>query len=173
MFSTAVNPVRVDQHNEVQCDLENPRVAVYKNTWIIYQNTVYLCNLKFAQKKGLQFYQTRSNAIVFYNTLFAICIAKVVYVKSGEESYNKVFESPRLPRKAVLKPNLHHGRQDLSNLEARTSVTIKAKNARSMWKPAAKSSGRPESVTSTSEYKVYHTQLFKRKTMYEEKRSRN
>ena len=43
-------------------------------------------------------------------------------MKSREELYNNVNQSPRLPRKAVLKPNLHHGRQDLSNLEARTSV---------------------------------------------------
>ena len=43
---------------------------------IIHQNTVYWCNLKLAQRKGLQFYQTRSNAIVLFNTLLAICIEK-------------------------------------------------------------------------------------------------
>ena len=43
-------------------------------------------------------------------------------MKSGEEWHNKVYQSSRLPRKAVLTPNLHHGRQDLSNLEARTST---------------------------------------------------
>ena len=32
------------------------------------QNTVYWCSLKLAQKRGLQFYQTRSHAIVLYNT---------------------------------------------------------------------------------------------------------
>ena len=42
-------------------------------------------------------------------------------MKSGEELYNKVHQSPRSPR-VVLTPNLHHGRQDLSNLEARTST---------------------------------------------------
>ena len=50
----------------------------------------YWCNTKVAQKKGLQFYQTRSNAVVLYNTLHAMCIEKVVYMKSGEELYNKV-----------------------------------------------------------------------------------
>ena len=50
-------------------------------------------------------------------------------MKSGEELNNKVDQSPRLPRKAVLKPNLHHGRQDLSNLEARTSVDHQSKDS--------------------------------------------
>ena len=45
---------------EVQYDLGKPLIAVYKNTWRIHQNTVYWCNLKLAQRKGLQFYQTRS-----------------------------------------------------------------------------------------------------------------
>ena len=88
----------------------------------IHRITVHWCNLKVAQKKGLQFYQTRSNAIVLYNPLLAICIENVVYMKSGEELYNKVYQSPRLPRKAALKPNLHHGRQDFPNLDARTSA---------------------------------------------------
>ena len=89
--------MRVDQHTEVEYDVNNPRIAVYKNTWTIHQNAVYECNLKVAQKKGLEFYQTRSNEIILYNTLLAICIEKVGYMKSGEELYNKVYQSPRLP----------------------------------------------------------------------------
>ena len=119
----------VDQDKEVEYDLTNPRIAVYKNTWKLDQITAYQCNLKVAQKKGLQFYQTRSDAIVLYNTSPAICIEKVVYMKSGEELRNKVYQSPRLSRKAVLKPNLHHGRQDRSNLEARTSVDHQCKES--------------------------------------------
>ena len=55
----------VDRHNGVEYDLTNPRIAVYKNLWKTFQNTVYWCTLKVAQKKGLQFYQTRSNASSF------------------------------------------------------------------------------------------------------------
>ena len=51
--------------------------------------------------------------------------------------------------------------------------TINAKRAKSMEKPVAKSSVKPEAVTSTSEYKVYHTQPFKRRMMFAEKQSRN
>ena len=43
--------------------------------------------------------------------------------------HNKVHQSPRLQRKAVLKPNLHHGRQDRSNLEARTSADHQSKES--------------------------------------------
>ena len=56
----------------------------------------------------------------------------------------------------------NHGRQDLSSLEARNT-----------GKPVAQSSRRPAAVTWTSEYKVYHTQPFKKKTMFAGKQSGN
>ena len=37
-----------------------------------FKNTVLWCNLKLAQESALQFYQTRSHAIVLYNTLPAV-----------------------------------------------------------------------------------------------------
>ena len=43
-------------------------------------------------------------------------------MKSGEELYNKMFQSPELPQRIVLKPNLHYGRQDTANSEATPSV---------------------------------------------------
>ena len=102
---------------EVQYDLDTPRIAVYKNTWRIHQNAVYWCNLKLAPRRGLQFYQTRSHAIALFNTQPAICIEKVVYMKSGENLYCKVHQSPRLPH-IVLTPNWQYGRQDPPNPEA-------------------------------------------------------
>ena len=68
VFFTAVNPMFVDQHKEVEYDPTNPRIAVYNN-----------------QKKGLQFCQTRSDAIILYNTSPAIRMEKVVSMKLGEE----------------------------------------------------------------------------------------
>ena len=50
-------------------------------------------------------------------------------MKSGEELYNKVYQSPRLTCKAVITPNLHHGRQDLSNFEARMSTDHQSKQS--------------------------------------------
>ena len=57
----------------------------------------------------LQFYQTRPNAIILYNNLPAVCIGKVVIRKSGEELYSETYQSPNLPQRIALKPNLHYG----------------------------------------------------------------
>ena len=116
VFFTAVNPMVVDQHKEVEYDLTNSTVAVYKNHWNIQTYSVLV-----------QFYQTRSDAIILYNTLPAICIEKVVIRKSG---HRKVYQSPRFPHRAVLLPNLHHGRQDSSKFEARTSVDHQRKESK-------------------------------------------
>ena len=58
VFFTAVNPM-CDQYKEVEYDMNNTRIAVYKNSWKIHQKIVYGCNLTVAEKRGLQFYQTR------------------------------------------------------------------------------------------------------------------
>ena len=121
MFFTAVNPMDDDQSmEEIRNDLDKPKIAPYKNTGRPHQNTVHWCNLKLAQKKGLQFYQTRSHAIVLYKTLPAICIEKAVCMKTGEELYHKVYQSPRLPR-VTLKPNSQCGQQGQLDQEARKS----------------------------------------------------
>ena len=43
-------------------------------------------------------------------------------LKSGEELYSKMYQSPELPQRIVLKLNLHYERQDTTNFEARASV---------------------------------------------------
>ena len=71
-------------------DLEAPRLARYMHTaWKKHQNTVYWVDIKLAMKKGLKFYQTRSNATILYNTLPAYCIPKVVRMETGEVIYEK------------------------------------------------------------------------------------
>ena len=70
VFFTTVNPMEGENGmGETPRDLTKPSVAPYKNTWTNLQNTAYWCNLKLAQETGLQFYQTRSHAVVLYNTL--------------------------------------------------------------------------------------------------------
>ena len=69
VFFTAVNPMYANQdQEEVQYDLDKPRIAVYRNTWRVLQTTVYCWNLKLAQRKGSQLYQTWSYAIALFNT---------------------------------------------------------------------------------------------------------
>ena len=70
---------------ETPCDLTKPRIAPYTNTWTHFQNMLYWYHLKLAQERGLQFYQTRSHAIVLYNALPAVCIEKAVCMKTKEE----------------------------------------------------------------------------------------
>ena len=50
-----------------------------------------------------------------------MCIEKVVVRKSGEESYNKAYQSPIAPQRIVLKPNLNNERQDTTSSDARAS----------------------------------------------------
>ena len=57
-------------------------------------------------------YSIRFNAIILYNILPAVCIEKVVNMKSGEQLYSKMYQSHELPQRIVFKPNLHYGRQD-------------------------------------------------------------
>ena len=73
-------------------DLGALRLAQYMHTaWKKHQNTVYWVDIELAQKKGLKFYQTRSNAAILYNTLPAYCIPKAVRMETGEVIYEKVY----------------------------------------------------------------------------------
>ena len=80
--------------------MEAPRLAPYK-----LKNTVYCVDIKLAQKKGNKFYQTRSNAIILYDTLPAYCIPKAIMMGTGEIVFEKVFASPRPPPKISFKDN--------------------------------------------------------------------
>ena len=62
-------------------------------------------DILFAQRKGLQFYQTRSNATILHDTLPAYCISKVVVRRSEEIVYQKVYVSPRPPPKISYEDN--------------------------------------------------------------------
>ena len=62
-----------------------------------------LVDINFALKKGLKFYQTRSNSFILHETLPSYCIPKVVRMETGELIYEKVYASPRLPPKISLK----------------------------------------------------------------------
>ena len=54
-------------------------------------------------RKGLTFYQTRSNAIILQETLPAYCIPKVVRLKTGEVLHEKSYMSLRPPPKISLR----------------------------------------------------------------------
>ena len=105
VFFTAVNPMNENHKDPQELDLTKPRLALYKQKWKRHQDMVYWVDIQLAQRKRLKFYQTRSNAIIFYDTLPAYCISKAIVIKSEEIIYEKVYVSPRLPPTISFKDN--------------------------------------------------------------------
>ena len=73
------------------------------SAWKKHQDAVFWVDINLAIKKGLTFYQTRSNAIILQGTLPAYCIPKVVRLKTGEVLYERPYLSPRPPPKISLR----------------------------------------------------------------------
>ena len=104
VFSLPVSPMDKEHMDPDTIDLGAPRLAQYMHkAWKKHQNTVYWVGINLALKKGLKFYQTRSNAIILHETLPAYCIPKDVRMETGEVVFEKVFASPRPPPKISLK----------------------------------------------------------------------
>ena len=100
VFFLLVDPMKKEHKDPETVDLKTPRLARYLQTaWKKHQNTVYWVDIRLAERKGLKFYQTRSNAIILYNTLPACCIPKTIKIETGEIIYEKVYASPRPPPK--------------------------------------------------------------------------
>ena len=96
----SVDPTDKSHKDPKVIDLNVPRRALYlHNAWKRHQDAVYWVDISLVIEKGLTFYQTRSNAIIFQEILPAYCIPKVVRMKTGEVLYEKVYMSPRLPPK--------------------------------------------------------------------------
>ena len=93
------------EHNDLEkIDLNVPRRALYlHNGCKKHQDAVYWVDIDLAIRKGLTFYQTRSNATILQGTLPAYCIPKVVRLKTGEVLYEKAYMSPRPPPKISLR----------------------------------------------------------------------
>ena len=94
-----------------------PRRAQFlHNAWKRHQDAVYWVDIDLAIRKGLTFYQTRSNAIILQGILPAYCIPKVVGLKTGEVLYEKAYMSPRPPPKISLR---HDWTKELGSKVAR------------------------------------------------------
>ena len=73
VFFLPVDPLDQEHRDPEKIDLEAPRLAQYMHkAWKKHQNTVYWVDINLALKKGLKFYQTRSNAIILNETLPAL-----------------------------------------------------------------------------------------------------
>ena len=101
-----VDPMKKEHKDPDTVDLKAPRLARYLQTaWKKHQNTVYWVDIRLAQKKGFKFYQTRSNAIILYDTLPACCTPNAVMMGTGEIIYETVYASPRPPPKISFEDN--------------------------------------------------------------------
>ena len=143
VFFITVNPMEdLFGMGETPCDHTKPRIAPYKNTWKHFHNTICWFNLKLAQERGLQFYQTRSHVVVLHRTLLAACIEKAVFMKTQDELHQKVRLTPRVPR-VVLKSNSQFGLQDPQNQDAISS-----------WKPPSDSKSYGEICNNTVNHRI-------------------
>ena len=116
VFFLPTDPMDKNHKDPDTIYLEAPRLAQYMHkAWKKHQNTVYWVDINIALKKGLKFYQTRSNVIILHETLPAYCIPKVVRMETGEVMYEKVFMSPRPPPKISLK---HDWKRELGSKDA-------------------------------------------------------
>ena len=85
VFFLPVDPMDKNHKDPDTIHLNAPRLAQYTQTvWKKHQNTEYCVDINLALKKGLKFYQTRSNAVILHETLPAYCIPKVVRMETGE-----------------------------------------------------------------------------------------
>ena len=104
VFFLPIDPRDKDHEDPEHIDFSVPRGARYLHSaWKKHQDAVFWVDFDLAIKKGLIFYQTRSNAIILQGTLPAYCIPKVVRLKTGEVLYEKSYMSPRPPPKISLR----------------------------------------------------------------------
>ena len=68
-------------------DLTKPRFVVEQQTWKISDDATYWVDVFRADRMGLKFFQTISNAIIFSDIFPPICIENVVKKGSQKRSY--------------------------------------------------------------------------------------
>ena len=90
VFFTAVNPINKDHKDPDTIDLEAPRLDWYKQKVENTSRHGVLGRYQSCSKEGLKFYQTRSNAIILYNTLPAYCIPKAIKMVRFAGSFHHV-----------------------------------------------------------------------------------
>ena len=78
VFFLPIDPRDKEHKDPEKIDLNVPRRAQYLHSaWKKHQDAVYWVDINLAIRKGLTFYQTRSNAIILQGTLPAYCFQKL------------------------------------------------------------------------------------------------
>ena len=116
MFFLPIDPSDKEHKDPENIDLNVPRRAQYlHNAWKKHQDAENWVDIDLAIRKGLTFYQIRSNAIILQGKLPAYCIPKVVRLKTGEVLYEKAYMSPRPPPKISLRHDWTRGEVTLGS----------------------------------------------------------
>ena len=116
VFFLPVVPRDKGHQDPAKIDFTVPRRAQYLHSaWKKHQDAVFWVDINPAMRKGLTFYQTRSNAIILQGILPAYCIPKVVRLKTGEVLYEKAYMSPRPPPKISRRHDWTRGKVPLGS----------------------------------------------------------
>ena len=97
-------------------------------------------------QRGLQLYQTRSNAVILYDTLPAEVIERAMCMKTKDQLYDR--ESVILRSRVVFKANSQGGSQDLLVQEAKSS-----------WESQQDSETYGETRSNTADYRIPGTSI--------------
>ena len=110
VFFLPIDPRDKEHQDPAHIDFSVPRRAQYLHSaWKKHQDAVFWVDIDLAIRKGLTFYQTRSNAIILQGTVPAYCIPKVVRLKTGQVLCEKSYMSPRPPPKISLRHDWTRG----------------------------------------------------------------
>ena len=100
LFFAALNSMGSDP-DEKYNDLSKPRKVQYKNKLKVTQDAIYWANLCFAQNKGLQFWQTRSLAIILGDSVPGDCIEKVASTRQNKILCQKIPTPRPAPKNCI------------------------------------------------------------------------
>ena len=90
VFFLPIDPRDENHKDPEHIDFSVPRRAQHVHSaWKRHQDAVFWVDVDLAIRKGLTFYQTRSNAIILQGTLPAYYIPKVERLKTGEVLYER------------------------------------------------------------------------------------
>ena len=104
VFFLPIDPRDKEHKDPEKIDLNVPRRAQYlHNAWKKHQDAENWVDINLAIRRGLTFYQTRSDAIILQGILPAYCIPKILRLKTGEVLHEKAYMSPRPPPKISLR----------------------------------------------------------------------
>ena len=142
IFFTPLNPFGDNPDEEEPSeDLSKPRKVHYHSEWKSRQDAVYRINLARAQDKGLRLWQTRSNAVIVYNSVPADCIDKMISRK-GERTLFERLSTPRPAPKIVLE-SAWQSQQQQQQQQQDTSESASSRTRQLVRRVAREEQGNP------------------------------